>query len=119
MKFMGTNGTLVADRQKWRVFPEGEGEEQRMEATKEQVSDNKSHINHCENFVRAIRYGDVLHAEIEFGHRAALYAHLGNISYWANNRVLYDEKSRKITNSEKADAMITPEYRAPWKFPSL
>ncbi len=28
--FMGTNGTLVADRDKWRVFPEGDGEDWRM-----------------------------------------------------------------------------------------
>jgi len=119
VKFIGSNGTLVADREKWSVFPEGAGEDQRMEAIKEQSSDNKSHINHCENFVRAIRYGDDLHAEIEIGHRAALYAHLGNISYWANDRVVYVEKIRKITNSEKANALVTPEYRAPWEFPVI
>ena len=90
-----------------------------MEAIKEQPSDNKSHINHCENFVRAIRYGDPLNAEIEYGHRAALYAHLGNIAYWANDRVVYDEEQRRITSSEKADALLTPKYRAPWKFPSV
>ena len=119
VKFIGTNGTLVADREKWHVIAEGGGEDLRMEAIKEHPSDHKSHINHCENFVRAIRYGDALNAEIEIGHRAALFAHLGNISYWANERVVYDEQRRKITNSEKADALITPEYRAPWKFPSI
>ncbi len=119
VKFMGTNGTLVADRQKWRVFPEGEEESRRMEKVREQPSLYKSHINHCENFVRAIRYGEALNAEIEIGHRSALYAHLGNISYWANARVVYDEKSRKIINSEKANALVTPDYRSPWKFPSV
>jgi len=115
--FMGTNGTLVADRDKWRIFPEGEEENLRMEEVEEHKSDHQSHINHCENFVRAIRYGDALNAEIEIGHRAALYAHLGNISYWADDKVVYDEKSRKITSSLKADAMVTPAYRAPWEFP--
>ena len=116
--FMGTNGTLVADRDKWRIFPEGGGENLRMEEVEEHKSDHQSHINHCENFVRAIRYGDALNAEIEVGHRAALYAHLGNISYWADDKVVYDEKSRKITSSIKADAMVTPGYRAPWEFPA-
>jgi hypothetical protein len=113
--FMGTKGTLVADRDKWRIFPEGSGEESRMPEMEAVKSDQKSHINHCENFVRAIRYGETLNAEIEIGHRAALYAHLGNISYWADDRVIYDEKLRKITNSAKADLMVTPGYREPWK----
>jgi predicted dehydrogenase len=141
VKFIGTNGTLVADRDKWQVFPEeGLGKNKatgnipvnqqqsadkkdekvlRMEAIEKQMADGKSHINHCENFVRAIRYGDKLNAEIEFGHRAALYSHLGNISHWADDRIKYDEHSRKITNSEKANELITPAYRAPWEFPSV
>ncbi len=119
VKFMGTNGTMVADRDKWRIFSEGGGEDRRMEEVEDYPSDYKSHINHCENFIRAIRFGDALNAEIEIGHRSALYAHLGNISYWASDRVVYDEKSRKITSSAKADALVTPEYRGPWKFPSL
>jgi len=119
VKFMGTNGTLVADRDKWRIFPEGGEEDWRMEKVVEQPSDYKSHINHCENFVRAMRFGDTLNAEIEIGHRSALYAHLGNISHWASDRVVYDENSRKITSSAKANALVTPEYRGPWKFPSM
>jgi hypothetical protein len=117
VKFMGSNGTLVADRDKWRIFPEGRENEWRMEPMESQPSDFQSHLNHCENFIRAIRYGDPLNAEIEIGHRSALYAHLGNIAFWANERVVYDEQQRKITNSEKADALLTPAYRAPWKFP--
>ena len=117
VKFIGSNGTLVADREKWRIFPEGSGDDQRMQAVDPQASDRLSHINHCENFIRAIRHGDPLNAEIEFGHRSALYAHLGNIAFWADQRVVYDEKKRKITNSEKANALLTPAYRAPWKFP--
>jgi predicted dehydrogenase len=117
VKFMGSNGTLVADRDKWRIFPEGREKEWRMEAMEPQPSDFQSHLNHCENFIRAIRYGDPLNAEIEIGHRSALYAHLGNISHWAGQKVVYDEQQRRITSSEKADALLTPAYRAPWKFP--
>jgi len=119
VKFIGSNGTLVADRDKWRVFAERSGEELRMEEVPEHPSDFESHLNNCENFVRAIRHGDSLNAEIEYGHRAALFAHLGNIAYWASDRVIYDEKKRRITSSEKADALLTPKYRAPWKFPSV
>jgi predicted dehydrogenase len=119
IKFTGTNGTLVADRDKWRVFPEPDGEKWRMEVIMEQTSDHQSHINHCENFIRAIRYGEPLHAGIEIGHRSALFAHLGNISNWANERIIYDERVRGIINSPKANEMITPAYREPWRFPSV
>lgn len=119
VKFMGTNGTLVADREKWRVFPESEGEGGRMEPVETEVADHLSHVNHCENFVRAIRFGEPLHADIEIGHRSALYAHLGNLAYWANERVIYDGRKRSIINSPKANALITPEYRAPWTFPRI
>ena len=119
VKFIGTNGTLVADRDKWRIFPEKEGEGWRMEPVPVQPSDFQSHLNHAENFINAIRQGDPLHAEIEFGHRAALYAHLGNIANWTGDRVVYDEKKRRITGSDKASALITPSYRAPWKLPAV
>jgi predicted dehydrogenase len=119
VKFVGTNGTLVADRDKWRIFPEWSGEEWRMEQMEEQLADHQSHLNHCANFIRAIRLGEPLNAGIEIGHRSALYAHLGNIAYWANERVIYDSRKRSIINSPKANALITPSYREPWKFPQI
>jgi len=119
VKFIGSNGTLVADRDKWRLFPEAEGEGWRMDPLEEQPADHQSHLNHCENFIRAIRYGDPLHAGIGVGHLAALYAHLGNLSYWANERIIYDDRKRNIINSPGASALITPPYRKPWMFPQV
>jgi len=117
--FMGSKGTLVADRDRWRVFPEWNGEDWRMEEVEEVQSDHMSHIKHCDNFIRAIRFGDDLNGEIEVGYRAAMYAHLGNISYWADDRVVYNEKRNLVTSSVKANGMLKPSYRDPWKFPDL
>ena len=119
VKFIGTNGTLIANRERWKVLPEWGEEATRMEAPEDHSSDMKSHINHCANFINAIRTGEPLAAEISVGHLSALYAHLGNISHWADERIIYDEKTRRITNSEKADSMITPVYRSPWVFPKV
>lgn len=119
VKFIGTNGTLVADRERWRVFPEWEEGGYRMEVPEERPSDHKSHLNHCANFINAIRTGEALAAEIGIGHLSALYAHLGNISRWADERIIYDERTRRITHSGKADSLITPAYRSPWVFPSV
>ncbi|MGW8314814.1 MAG: gfo/Idh/MocA family oxidoreductase, partial [Bacteroidales bacterium] len=119
VKFIGSNGTLVADRDKWRLFPEPDGENWRMEPLEVQPADHQSHPDHCENFIRAIRYGDPLHAGIGVGHLAALYAHLGNLSYWANERIIYDDRKRNIINSPRASALVAPIYREPWLFPRV
>jgi predicted dehydrogenase len=119
VKFIGTNGTLVADRDKWHLFPESEGDNWRMEPLEEQPANHQSHQDHCENFIRAIRFGDPLNAGIEVGHMAALYAHLGNLSYWANERIIYDDRKRNIINSPRAGALVMPHYRDPWSFPEL
>lgn len=139
IKFIGSNGTLVANRDKWFIVPEiGEGitkakdslpvdkskdiskehNNYRVEPV-EQKSQNISHADHCKNFVNAIRNGEKLQAGIEVGHHAALYAHLGNLSYRANERVVYDWDKRRITNSSKSNGLIIPEYRVPWKFPKI
>jgi hypothetical protein len=89
-----------------------------MEEVKEVKSDQQSHINHCENFIRAIRDGDPLNADIEIGYRAALYAHLGNLSHFADATVAYDMMRKKIIGSDKADELITPVYRKPWILPA-
>ena len=96
-----------------------EQQEEPMEEVEEVKADHMSHIKHCENFIRAIRYGDDLNGEIEVGYRAAMYAHLGNISYWADDRVVYNEKRNLVTSSVKANGMLKPSYRDPWKFPDL
>ena len=90
-----------------------------MEPVEEHPADHRSHLDHCENFIRAIRYGEQLHAGTDVGHLAALYAHLGNLSYWANERIIYDGRKRTIINSPKASALVTPSYREPWVFPEI
>ncbi len=117
VKFIGTNGTLVADRSKWRVFPEWGGEDWRMEEVPVHKSDDQSHVNHCENFIRALRFDEPLAADIHVGHMAALYAHMGNVSHWAGEKLVYDEEKRTFKGAPNANELITPDYRSPWKFP--
>jgi hypothetical protein len=49
---------------------------------------------------------------------AAMHAHIPNIAARTGEPVLiWNEKNSAFSNSEKANALIKPEYRAPWKFP--
>ncbi len=117
--FIGENGTLVADRTNWELFPEKEGDHFKMEKIPPVESDGESRRNHVKNFMDVLRNGGDLNCGIETGHRAAQYAHLGNIAFLTGDKLVYDEKRRKFLNSEKANEIYKPDYRSPWQFPVI
>ena len=63
---------------------------------------------------RALPAGD-----IEIGHRSTAVCHLGNIAYRTGQKILWDAKSEKITNSREANELLTRKYRAPWKLAGM
>jgi len=46
--------------------------------------------------------------------------HIANIAARTGETVLeWDDIQNRFTNSDKANRLITPEYRKPWKLPVL
>ena len=45
--------------------------------------------------------------------------HLGNIALKTGEKILWDGEAEKITNSARANALLTRQYRAPWQLPGL
>jgi predicted dehydrogenase len=117
ISWVGTNGTLVANREHWRVFPEWGENEYRMKAPDEYKSDDQSHIYHVRNFIECVKTRVKPAADIEIGHRVCIYAHLGNIAYRTGRKVTYDPVTETIPNDPEATSMLTPRYREPYKFP--
>jgi len=111
--FRGTNGTLVADRTDWEVFPEGE----KISAIKV-TANEKAHKDHVANFLECVKnHNPNTACTIENGALCAKYAHIGNIGARLGGATLvYDDLAKKFNISE-ADRFIKPTYRAPWKFP--
>lgn len=118
VSWIGTNGTLVADREHWRVYPEWSDDEYRMKAPEEFKSDGQSHIYHVRNFIDCIKTREKPAADIEIGHRVCIYAHLGNIAYKTGRRLVYDPITESIPGDPEATAMLTPVYRAPYQLPN-
>lgn len=116
--FIGNNGTLVANREGWEVIPEMDGQTPRMEAVALQPGDREAHEKHVRNFVECVRSRKKPVCEIETGHNVALVAHMGNISYKTGSRLYWDAEKGKFRDDRKANSLLKPEYRAPWKFPS-
>lgn len=120
--FKGTNGTLVADRDNWEVFPEWDGNNKRprMEETMKMKSDNQDHQMHVAGFIDCMKTrSSETPCTIENGSLCAKYAHLGNIAARSGSILTYDNDKQRFTQGKEANHFLKPAYRSPWKLPSL
>jgi predicted dehydrogenase len=121
LQFIGEKGTIVADRHKYRLYPEWDGQKKAPKA--DEIFFDKgheSHREHVDNFLASIKSREKTSCPPEVGRAAALYAHIPNISARVGETVLeWDDKNNRFTNSERANELITPQYRAPWKLPEI
>ncbi|MDR1667890.1 MAG: Gfo/Idh/MocA family oxidoreductase [Bacteroidales bacterium] len=112
--FLGTNGTLVANRDDWSVYPEkGKLPEITVKA------DHRERQTHIANFLECVKTRNPHTAcTIENGSLCAKYAQLGNIAAKVGETLVYDDKAGKF-NRREADKYLKPTYRSPWKFPQV
>ena len=116
--FVGNKGTLVVNRESWEIIPvEGENDQPLVERVSED-GDSSYHDIHAENFIESIRGNQTAAAPIEAGHLAAMYAHLGNLSYLTGDTLKWHSNGELINENEYSD-IIKPDYRNPWTFPSV
>lgn len=117
--FKGTNGTLVADRENWMVYPEWDKNKKEAKIPEIKVeADHQDRKLHVRNFVDCIKTRNFQTAcTIENGSLCAKYAHLGNIAARMNTTLTYNETTKSFKGNPEADKYLKPTYRAPWKFP--
>jgi predicted dehydrogenase len=116
--FVGENGTLVVDRSGWEVIPEIVKEDQRMEAVPLQKGKKLGLTNHVRNHLDCIvARNPNTNASVEIGAHIAKFSHLGNIAYRTRSKLVWDGK--RFTNNDSANEYLIPEYRSPWKLPSV
>ena len=114
VEFVGENGTLVANRESWEVYPYKD----RIEAY-QSLPNWMDHRDHVANFIKCMKTRNFDTAcTIDNGALCAKYAHIGNISSRVKSDLVYDDVRKKFDNSE-ANKLISPDYRKPWKLPKL
>lgn len=116
--FIGNNGTLVVNREGWEVIAESENDTDKTQVIPLQPADNQAHEKHVRNFLECVKSRKRPICDIEEGHKAALVAHMGNISYRTGNKLYWDESKGEFTDDTKANGYLKPSYRSPWRFPS-
>jgi len=121
--FIGTDGTLVADRDGYEVFPEWSNDLGRFmfEPVPKFEGDKRSQDHHTAAFIKCIKEGNRnTPCTIQVGRDAALLAHMANISYRLGGAPLvYDDNTQRFIDNDKANAMLFPKYRAPYRFPVI
>lgn len=115
--FVGNKGTLVINRESWEIIPvEGEDDQPLVERVTGE-GDSSYHDIHARNFIESIRGNETVAAPIEAGHLAAMYGHLGNLSYLTGDTLKWGRDGKMIDEHEYSD-IIKPAYRSPWTFPN-
>ncbi len=116
LEFIGDSGTVVINREGYEIFPEQENGSYKIPAIPKQGAKD-SHLDHVKNFIECIKTRKDPACPIENGRLVALYAHMGNIALRTQSRLVWNEATKNFGANAAANALITPNYRAPWKMP--
>jgi predicted dehydrogenase len=121
LAFIGESGTIVTDRSSYQVFPEWDNAKKAGKTEAKSFKEGKeSHPQHARNFIDCIKSRNTPACPPELGRVAALHAHIPNIAARTGEPLLiWDDAKSRFTNSEKANQLIEPVYRAPWTFPKV
>jgi predicted dehydrogenase len=117
--FVGDDATMVVDRSKLILYPEWDNELKKFVGEEYKYTEGKeSHNEHVRNFLDCIKSRNTPACPPEIGRAAAMHMHIANIAGRVGEPVLYwDDANNRFTNSEAANALVTPVYRKPWALP--
>ena len=122
--FVGRNGTLVVDREKWEIYPEtertsGGPPRYRLAAQPVRVArpDDRGLDHHTANFVDCMWTRDTPSCDVKTGSLAAVNAHLGNIALRTGDTLDWDAANLRFRANRSADGLLQTEYRRPWRIP--
>ena len=112
--FEGEKGVVYVTRGKIEVTIGGE---KVPDPYKLPTGDTKLYVStsHHGDWLACIRSRKNPVCDVEIGHRSATVCHLGNIAVRTGKKLTWDPKAETITNDKAAAAMLTKEYRSPWK----
>ncbi|HWR54175.1 MAG TPA: Gfo/Idh/MocA family oxidoreductase [Bryobacteraceae bacterium] len=108
--FYGSEGTLVAVGDGWKVF----GADGKVVT---QVKDTGG--SHEGNFLASMRSRQLPNADVEIGRLSTTLCHLGNISYHLRRDVTFDPATESFPHDEQATKMLTKSYRDAWPMPRV
>ena len=110
IKFQGTEGQLLVDRNTFDVLPESLGIPRYIGEPER----SWAHPPHHNNFFESMRTRKPPAAEIEQGHRSTTPLLLAGIALKTRRKLNWDSETETFIGDEAADRYLTRAYRAPW-----
>jgi len=126
LELRGTKGTLLASEKGYRIVPAKPGQFQSwnkmIDAEEFDYKNNDlddgssadSTTGLIRNFLDCIKSRQTPLCTLEDGHLSTSFAHLANISLAMNQRLEWDWVNERFTNNEKANELLSYQYRKPW-----
>jgi predicted dehydrogenase len=108
--FHGTKASLEIDRSGYTITEERGG----RAGVRGESFRGKSPY-HAADFLRNVRQHTRPEADVEVGHYASNPGHLMNIAWKVGRQIIWDGEREQVVGDEEANALVTKEYRAPWK----
>jgi predicted dehydrogenase len=107
--FIGTDGMILSDYSRHRLLPE-----KTFHAHPRPAQSIAKSIGHHQEWIRAIKEGGTTTCHFDYAGPLTETVLLGNVSYLSGESLEYDSAAMKITNSDKAQAWLSKEYRKGW-----
>jgi predicted dehydrogenase len=114
--FVGTEGTVYANRGKYETDP--------VSLRETVIGPDEVHLyrsdDHFRNFIDCVGSRGPTAAPVEVAHRSITICHLGNIAMrLGRERLRWDPRTERIIGDDEANAMLSRPYRDPWKLPEV
>ncbi len=114
IEFQGTNGTLHGHYNDFKVVAEN------GKTIKLPRSSLPRPASHHREWLDAIKSRRPTSCHFEYGHQISNVGHLGNISLWTGEKLVWDPRAERIVNHPDANKhLFREEYRAPWTLPKI
>lgn len=112
--FKGSNGFLIADFRSRVLIPYGKESDLTYykPRSKEDVAPPIGHFQ--TEWTTACKTDKKTSCDFDYGGRMIEMMLLGLVAYRAGDKIEYDGKAGKVTNNDKADALVRRTYRKGW-----
>jgi predicted dehydrogenase len=117
--FIGANGTLVVDREKWRLFPEVSKGEYVLPAVPEQRGGSKDLTLHVRNFIDCMKTRARPNCDAEIARNVAVNSIVSNLSLRLGRKLSWDNAANSFKGDKEANQLVKPVYREPWSLPKM
>lgn len=112
MRFLGDKGQLLVPAyENGPVFMDSEQQEKFKDAPKTLARSN----GHHQDWIDAARGGQEASSNFAYGAHLTEITLLGVLALRLGKKIQWDDEAMKVSNSDKAEAIIKGEYRSGWE----